>query len=129
MKTNTDPANAPTIEAKLQSDLLFWQDRLRLRDWEIRLTIGHHFGKVGTCRKLSDYKDAEIQILHPTAICPTWMGNNDLEVTLVHELLHLQGESLDDFIATSERWKDHQERFIELTAIALVRLRREAKQK
>ena len=126
MKTKQETISTPTIEEKLKSDLLFWQERLRLRDWDIQLIVSMTVQKMGTCRKLSDYKAAEIEIMHPTAIPHHWLCCKDPEVTLVHELLHLQGETRDDFIGTNERWKDHQERVIELTAIALVRLRREA---
>jgi hypothetical protein len=114
------------LSVNLHEALVFWQDRLRLRDWNINLVVGHTFGKCGQARKLSDYKEAEIQIPHPEAMPASWLGNRDPEVTLVHELLHLQGEGLDDFIARHKEWEPHNERLVELTAIALVELKRKA---
>lgn len=117
------------LSAKLSEDLIFWKVQLRLMDWTIRLKVSSATkGQAGMSRKLSDYKDAEIIVATPESLPDSFLGNSDPEVTLVHELLHLQGEEMDDFIHLHEdgRWKNDHERFIELTAIALVNLRRMA---
>ncbi len=46
----------------------------------------------------------------------------------MHELLHVQAGRLTEFLARGEndRWYDEMERLVELTAIALVTLRRAA---
>lgn len=114
------------METKLRLDLEFWQKQLRLQDWDIQFKYVLNLnGKAGQCRKLSDYKVAEILVADPSTLADTCLGSRDPEVTLVHELLHLQGEELDDFIATYQdgRWHNDNERVMELTAIALVNLR------
>lgn len=114
------------LEAKLCADCVFWQKQLRLMDWDIQFIFSRTTkGKAAFCRKLSDYKSAEVVVADPATLPDSFLGNKDPEVSLVHELLHLQGEALDDFIGEYEngRWKNDQERCIELTAIALVNLR------
>lgn len=106
-----------------------WQKRLRLQDWTIRgvvvdQTENNPCGKVN---QLNDYKDALVTILNPENIPASWLGNRDPEVTVVHELLHLQGESLNGFLNEKKhaRYSNDYERLVELTAIALVALKRE----
>jgi hypothetical protein len=106
-----------------------WQERLRLRDWTIRAVLIDQTenNPVGKVRQINDYKDAIITLLDPDKIPDTWLGNHDPEVTLVHELLHLQAESLNRFLNKKKhaRYSQDYERLVELTAIALVTLKRD----
>lgn len=112
--------------------LPYWQKRLRLQDWTIRCVVVEQTenNPAGKVNQLSDYKDAVITILDPAKIPTTWLGNNDPEVTLVHELLHLQAEALNGFLneKRNSRYANDYERLVELTAIALVTLRRGSEQ-
>lgn len=78
--------------------LLYWQQRLRLRDWDILLTIGRMgdlgAGTLGDCDLGSGCKrQAKIRLLHPDDIPGQqfWFDGDswDWELTLVHELLHI----------------------------------------
>lgn len=106
-----------------------WQKRLRLQDWTITAVVTDQRDDCGGGRVnlLADYKDAKIIILNPEKIPADWLGNRDPEVPLVHELLHLQCEHLNTFLRKDEnqRYSDDMERVVELTAIALVGLKRE----
>ena len=108
----------------------FWQKRLRLQDWDIEAVITDQREECGGGRvqMLAKYKAAKITILEPEKMDPTWLGSKDPEVTLVHELLHVQTEQLNHHLNKPKhgRLSDDMERVVELTAIALVTLRREA---
>lgn len=109
--------------------LIEWQERLRLQDWSIKIAVVPHTrtGSLGSARMHAKYKGAEIEIMNPAFIDPAIICNTDVEVTLVHELLHLQGGALTEYLEDEKlRWyHDEMERLVELTAIALVKLKRD----
>lgn len=84
---------------QLQERLAYWSEKLRVQDWEIRLEWGHPremTGKLGTTTFL-DYKRQALILLTPpdhiAAAQETHFSeteDNDLERTLVHELLHVR---------------------------------------
>jgi hypothetical protein len=108
-----------------------WQKRLRLQDWQIEGSITDQVGQpLAKATLLAKYKAARIAILNPVKVeeeCSHWIGNKDPEVSIVHELLHLQGESLNTLLSKKKyaRYDADMERLVELTAIALVALKRE----
>jgi hypothetical protein len=106
--------------------LPIWQRRLRLNDWDIKLTFEKHPNSLGNVRLQANYKNAEIVLQHTDFIDNQGLGNKDPEVTLVHELLHVQAGELTSFLCArdNERYYDDMERLVELTAIALVDLAR-----
>jgi hypothetical protein len=81
-----------TIE-RLQTLLDYWQSRLFLRDWDIKIELVRMSQMTseecqGTCNFKVRNKAAFIQILSPIDyIDKRWV--QDVERTLVHELLHL----------------------------------------
>ncbi len=99
-----------------------WQRQLRLQDWDVRTSVVryHDMGvALGRCRSKVHGRDAIIEItcradLHSDAS----EEDRDLEVTLVHELLHLK------FPPVSRHQSEALEQAIEATARALVRLDR-----
>jgi hypothetical protein len=103
-----------------------WKTRLRLDDWDITIEFSKHMDGLGECRMAAKYKQARIKMKDPEFIDPDGLTIRDPEVTLVHELLHVQAGQLTEFLGRSEneRWHDEMERVVELTAIALVNLRR-----
>lgn len=104
-----------------------WQVRLRLQDWDIKISIDNHYAVegFGSAKILTKYKAAHIQLADPDTI-DNDLVINDIEVTLVHELLHVKAdESLMDLdvlpkINESNSW----ECFIDHTAQALVAAKR-----
>ena len=104
-----------------------WQDVLAINDWEIGVAINENKlkeqRKLGEVSYTSETAQALISILHPDNY-PDVPFPYDMEKTLVHELLHLR------FASVAPK-KEHStkgiafERAIELTAKALVNLKRE----
>lgn len=82
-------------EQELQELCRKWQERLRLQDWDIvvRLVRKRDFaikdGVDGECEWESQNKIAIIRILDPIDYDPDCILEQDIERTLVHELLHL----------------------------------------
>ncbi|WP_144558520.1 hypothetical protein [Shouchella miscanthi] len=82
-------------QEQLQERLEYWQGKLRLRDWIItakikRLVEFEVTGRAGEIHALYESREAAIKILDPM----DWNGSdgfplNDMEHTLVHELLHI----------------------------------------
>jgi len=80
--------------AAAQSSLNEWAQRLRLSDWKITLHISRSHdmpmeGKVGAVKWFAQQKDAIIHLLDPIDYPPHSWDEQDHEITLVHELLHL----------------------------------------
>lgn len=106
----------------------YWQTVLRLQDWDVRVTFcRRHDLKHGVARAEIDiYRRAHVRILDPIDQNPEdWPVDRDVEVSLVHELLHLQ------FYDVAKPKEDTPEdvaleRGIEATARALVQLSRGA---
>ena len=112
----------------LQKCCAEWQHILRLDHWDIyvgiqRKTAFEHDEAQGEISYNYATGDAIIKILDPID-WPTTCVNQDMEKTLVHELLHLQ------FAPCEPPESDHLqcllwERSIESTAIAMIRLKRQ----
>lgn len=71
-----------------------WQEILRLQDWniEIRISRARDFeveNACGECSWVLPRKEALIRILDPLDYSPNHVFPQDMERTLVHELLHL----------------------------------------
>jgi len=83
----------------LNQKLAFWQQRLDLSDWQISILLSHSRdlkpGTLGNVHWDSEKKTAVIRVLSPNeyhASCHSAL--DDMEVTLVHELVHLELSSL-----------------------------------
>jgi hypothetical protein len=100
-----------------------WQKRLRLQDWNVKVSTCRERdmcieGTQGSCNYSHQLKAALIQILDPSDYPPESITAQDIEVTLVHELLHLHFAALEP-----ERDSPQHvalEQAIDLTAYALV---------
>lgn len=110
-------------EKKLKALLVEWQGRLRLRDWNVTLELVPFLGPFGRSQ-CDKYKNAVIQICSPESIHPDEFGCTDIEVTLVHELLHLMSSRLSVEIEPDTAQDDALEEMIELVAQSLVALKR-----
>jgi hypothetical protein len=115
-------------EAELSELLRFWQHELRLRDWDIVCGIvrgralGTDYGRVTFDEKR---KEALIDIRDPRDAPKNPVREYDMEVALVHELLHC---SLACFTGALQTHEDIvQEQTIHAHSLVLVRLRRLSK--
>lgn len=112
-----------------------WQARLRIQDWNIdyRLVNSGEIDSFAQSRGSDSCKEAIVKVCIFEQISPGWLGSPDMEVTLVHELLHIanslaeykiQHDHTKDLKATTDpHWLTY-EAFIETTAQTLVRLQR-----
>lgn len=78
-------------EKHLERRCRYWQALLRLEDWDVTVRLvdelpGHALGR---CWWLDEKAIATIRILRPERCDPGRIPAQDVEVTLVHELLHL----------------------------------------
>jgi len=87
-----------------------WQKRLRLQDWNVSVAFGILEDSTGLTKINPNFKVAKVIIDEE--------GNNELEITLVHELLHLHADPFSQDL--QEKYKTNLEAMIELTARALV---------
>jgi hypothetical protein len=129
MKSFPAPKNGAALR-KLSRE---WQKRLRLQDWDIRTTFATKEDKIddafGRSIVASGHKAVNVFINPTPLIDDDWIGCRDIEVTLVHELLHLHGDTFDHFFSGSKKNSRPTEYlglefFIEITAIVLVELKR-----
>lgn len=133
MKTFIPPKN----NAALRKLLREWQKRLRLLDWEIVTRFATKDDKIdafGQSSLLPGHKIARVLITPTCDILPDWNGCEDLEVTLVHELLHFHADAFDKFFTGKRRSSHENEHYgleflIEIAAIAMVELKRGAPKK
>lgn len=116
---------------ELQALCRVWQERLRLRDWIIdaRLARRPEFGnttQVGRCAWNENHRAARVSVLDPldADLSNTTTPDNDPELILVHELLHIH---FIPFVAQDNTPEDTaQEQAINCIAGALVSLARSA---
>ena len=112
----------------------YWQKKLRIYDWTIGLAIGRKDsfkveGRAGEICITEANGSATILILDPVDYPKNSYIKQDMEVTLVHELLHLR------FFPDARNKQEEvlgmlfMEQAIERTAQALVELRRNGKDK
>lgn len=117
-------------QAELEAMASEWQQRLRLQDWTVKIQVRrrHHMCLAdahGTCSWELRKKLAAIEIMDPADYDPgSWGWAEDVEKTVVHELLHLH---FAPFAAKDDGPDDvAQEQAIDLIARALVAAKREA---
>ena len=122
------PANDVDLTAQLHTWLPMWQRLLRLQDWNITVHVKRRYQMsdhdvLGLCRRYTDSKDADIDILSVQDISAHKEGDDaDYELTLVHELLHVHFA----FMNNDEGHARQQEELIVSTlSRALVKLNRD----
>jgi len=115
--------------AELEAACAWWQERLRLRDWKVRV----RWADLELARKersaqvewQAKHKEATIDVMVPELYPDDWSEDaRDWHTHLAHELLHLHFLAFAADEDTPESIA--QEQAIELIAQALARLKREA---
>lgn len=112
-------------DAFLRDRLGFWQSQLKLDEWTISVVMSHpdqlRRGTKGNIRWDAGTKAARIRVLHiadyPT---PAREAYDDMEFTVVHELIHLQFSSLP----RSEESRRDEEHAVNRLTEALLTLNR-----
>lgn len=121
----------PMTEDLARERCAYWQKVLRLEDWDldVRLVRRQVLPRGVGATDASLYRRAKIRLLDPLDhYDEAWPQDNDVELTLVHELLHLVFEEAGRPALKNEDSAEYQafERAIEHTAVALLRLDRAA---
>jgi hypothetical protein len=103
-----------------------WKTRLRVADWQLTASYAHQhqFSSVGAeaqCNWQSQLKRAQLLVLEPDEYHDEQGFPQDIEESVVHELLHLHFAAIDD---TTGLKGTVFEQAIECIATALVALDR-----
>jgi len=117
-------------EDQLQADRAYWQKVLRLQDWDIEVKVVRARDmnleeSAASVNWVLPKRMASVAIRDPIDYPPGLMGEQDQEVSLVHELLHLHYAGFDE----TERGSLQEtllEQSIEAISRALVLLKRQA---
>jgi hypothetical protein len=83
-----------TYREQAQVNLDFYQQILRLQDWDITLSFERAFNVplegLGACTIRIGEQTAKIVIREPDDVSDEWETDGDLELTLLHELMHIK---------------------------------------
>jgi hypothetical protein len=92
-------------------------------DWEFEVEMMPEvkgFDAFARIKHHRNYQSATLQFLDPEKIPEDWEGTKDLEVTIVHELIHTRFI----YCFTPKAQNHHQEMAIETVAKVMVALKR-----
>ena len=112
----------------LRQRLARWQERLKLQDWTISLVMSHpnemRHGTLGNVHWDADKKTAMIRVLDAADYGRPFRATlQDMEFTVVHELVHLELTSLTrNFKSRSEESFSEEEKAVNRMSDALLRL-------
>lgn len=80
-------------EEEARERCAYWQRVLRLQDWEIEVNVARAYHMrldgLAECHWQIKKRMAVINLQDPIDFDPGWLGDRDMELSLVHELLHL----------------------------------------
>jgi hypothetical protein len=117
-------------ESYLHQRLARWQERLKLQDWTISLVMSHpselRRGTLGNVHWDAEKKTAVIRVLDAADYGRPFRATlEDMEFTVVHELVHLELTSLTrNFKSRSEESFSQEEQAVNRLSDALLQLDR-----
>jgi hypothetical protein len=100
LPTDRFPGADPPLAKSLDAMCAKWQRILRLQDWDVKIQFAHSYeipGNAGDVNFVVAKKAASIRILFPAEFDATIKFPQDIEKTIVHELVHLHFAPIDDF--------------------------------
>ena len=115
-------------QSYLDQRLARWQERLKLQDWTITLVMSHpsdlRRGTLGNVHWDADKKTAMIRVLDAADYGRPFRSTlQDMEFTVVHELVHLELTSLTrNFKSRSEESFSEEEQAVNRMSDALLQL-------
>ena len=118
----------PLAENYLFRRLPLWQKRLKLQDWTITLVMSHPSdlrpGTLGNVHWDVDKKTAKIRVLDASDYQMSFSATlRDMELTIVHELTHLELSSMTrNFKSRSEESVNEEERAVSSLSDAMMQL-------
>jgi len=115
-------------EEQLNERAAYWQEVLRLQDWDVQVKKARREefdgDREGDCEYLSSSKTAMIRILDESHYPTDAWCEQDMELTLVHELLHLHFSAIRDLAYGIDHYELFEEQAINKMSQALVQLER-----
>jgi hypothetical protein len=117
------------VTVNIDSLVKLWQRRLRIEDWDITVQIkrraemeeivGTCPAPLGACRIPDMFQKADIVLMTPTDTMP---GDDNIELTLVHEMVHIMMPWMDLGIPNDEKRAEFKvyERIVDRMAHILV---------
>lgn len=116
--------NTRKIYEKLVKNYVkYWRHALKLDNWTITSEVVDEYDSYASMHTSPTSSTCELKILNPDNVPKEWKGVRDLEVTVVHELLHTRWH----YAVRSAKRDDHLEQAIEATAISMVAAKRNVK--
>ena len=108
-----------------------WQERLKLQHWFVKVRICRHDDMgmdetCGTCRWVLSRAEALLKLLDPIDYPTDGIVEQDHEITVVHELLHIHFAPFTSELKVDSIENIFMERATEQIARTLVALKREA---
>ena len=129
--TDSTPASERSLFANsfAAEKLWYWQHRLNLMDWEISVIIARATDlkpkTLGNIHWDTDKKTAVIRVLDPADYHISVSDMlDDMEFTVVHELIHLELAPALNQVARNEASRREEEHAVNHMADALLKLRR-----
>lgn len=115
-------------QANIEKLVKKWQKYLRLQDWDIRVVLHNQFECVAEIHQKTNSREAVLNIREaPLASKRTgaWMPtDDDYEISIVHELLHLQfWITVEEFYGKKKATRE-MEKAVDTMAKVLVNLKR-----
>lgn len=124
------PREVILTEQELRNLCRWWQEVLGLSDWYIKVNIKRAYDMPrdfqGECSWTFARREAVIKILDSSDYDPDFAFPQDMELTLVHELLHVRYGPAAEPEDTATKWL--YEQATEDIARALVALKRASKE-
>ncbi|WP_157800947.1 hypothetical protein [Bacillus solitudinis] len=115
-------------QEELEERLAYWQEKLRLRDWIITIRIVREKemdpNRAAEISWTLSKKMASVRILDPIDYPDGLMAMQDMENSLVHELLHLHFAPIHEDAHDREHYEVFEEQAIESITHGLIAVAR-----
>lgn len=114
---------------ELDQSLVYWKEKLNLMNWDIEVKIKRasqmREDSAGAITWILENKQAFIDILDPIDFPEDLMKSQDMEKTLIHELLHIHLAPLNEDYSKNEHYTLFEEWAINDISDALISVFRE----
>ena len=113
-----------TRQEEAEELIKHYQKVFRMMDWIMTITVHddpEKFERFGLGTHYPNDQEVKYQVINPDKVPEKWEGVKDMEVTIVHEILHTR---FFYCFKPKKRHNHHQEMAIETTAKVIVAARR-----
>ena len=125
----TPEAKLENFRASAQRVCRLWQKLLRLEDWDVEILVDRQYDMPKDCggsiEAFEHKRQARLRVLDPRDANPRWQPDMDAEGTIVHELVHLYFEPLEQ--RSDKRLQIAEEQAVHAITMALLSAARAVK--